>query len=115
MQSQPYREGCWAPSSELSGGVSQVQGTVALATETIRTKLSLTDDAGNPTGEEAFNHLPKAFLVVGSLQEFVGDHGVNQERYRSFELFRRNTASPEIITFDELFERAKFIVHKDEP
>ena len=114
LQSQPYRQGCWAPSPELSGGVSQVQGTVALATESIRTKLALTDQAGNPTGEEAFNYSPKSFLVVGSLQEFVGDHGVNQERYRSFELFRRNTINPEIITFDELFERAKFIVAQNE-
>ncbi len=114
LQSQPYRQGCWAPSQELSGGVSQVQGTVALATETIRTKLSLTDQAGNPTGEEAFNYSPKSFLVVGSLQEFVCEHGVNQERYRSFELFRRNTIHPEIITFDELFERAKFIVAQNE-
>ena len=94
--------------------MSQVQGTVALATETIHTKLSLTDDNGNPTGEEAFNYSPKSFLVVGSLQEFVGDHGVNQERYRSFELFRRNTASTEIITFDELIERAQFIVQQYE-
>ena len=114
LQGQPYRQGCWAPSSELSGGVSQVQGTVALATESIRTKLSLNDGVGNPTGEEAFNYSPKWFLVVGSLQEFVGEHGVNQERYRSFELFRRNTVNPEIITFDELFERAKFIVHQYE-
>jgi hypothetical protein len=114
LQSKPYRQGCWAPSSELSGGVSQVQGTVALATETIRTKLSLTDEVGNPTGEEAFNFSPKSFLVVGSLQEFVGDHGINQDKFRSFELFRRNTSSPEIITFDELYERARFIVHQYE-
>lgn len=114
LQSQSYRKGCWAPSSELSGGISQVQGTVVLAMETIRTKLSLVDDAGNPTGEEAFNYSPKSFLVVGSLQEFVGDHGINQERYRSFELFRRNMTSPEIITFDELYERARFIVQQYE-
>jgi len=114
LQDKSYRQGCWAPSSELSGGVSQVHGTVALAAETIRTKLSLVDNVGNPTGEEAFNYSPKSFLVVGSLQEFVGDHGINQERYRSFELFRRNTTSPEIITFDELYERARFIVQQYE-
>lgn len=114
LNSQPYRAGCWSPSAELSGAVSQVQGTVALATESIKSKLSLTDDFGNPTGEEAFNYMPKSFLVVGSLHEFVSDHGVNQERYRSFELFRRNTISPEIITFDELYERARFIVHQNE-
>lgn len=114
LQSKPYRSGCWAPSDELAGGVAQVQGTVALAAESIRTKLLLNDESGNPTGEEAFNYLPKSFLVVGSLEQFVGEHGVNQERYRSFELFRRNTSSPEIITFDELYERARYIVQQNE-
>lgn len=114
LQKVPYRSGCWAPSDELAGGVSQVQGTVALATDSIRSKLSVTDDVGNPTGEEAFNYSPKSFMVIGSLQEFVSDKGVNQERYRSFELFRRNTSSPEIITFDELYERARFIVEQHE-
>jgi len=114
LNTEPYRAGCWSPSSELSGAVSQVQGTVSLATDSIRSKLSLTDEIGNPTGEEAFNYMPKSFLVVGSLHEFVGNHGVNQERYRSFELFRRNIMSPEIITFDELYERARFIVHQYE-
>ncbi len=114
LQHQPYRPGCWAPSSELAGGVSQIQGTVALATESIRSKLLVTDDLGNPTGEEAFNYSPKTFLVAGALGEFVGEHGVNQEQFRSFELFRRNTVSPEIITFDELFERARFIVRQSE-
>jgi hypothetical protein len=32
------------------------------------------------------------------------------EKYRSFELLRRHTIRPEVITFDELYERAKFIV-----
>jgi hypothetical protein len=55
LDSKPYRSGCWAPSSELSGAVSQVQGTVSLATDSIRSKLSINDSVGNPTGEEAFN------------------------------------------------------------
>ena len=114
LSAKPYRAGCWAPSTELIGGVSQVQGTVASAMDTIRGKLALTDSDGDPTGEEAFNYSPKAYLVVGSLSSFVSDHGVNQEQFRSFELFRRNTFSPEIITFDELYERAKFIVHQNE-
>jgi hypothetical protein len=109
-----YRAACWPPHSELAGAVSQVQGTVAAATDTIRGKLELKDDAGFPTGEEIFNYAPKSYLVIGNLAEFLGQNGVNQEQLRSFELFRRNTASPEIITFDELFERAKFIVRASE-
>ena len=114
LRDKPYRVDCWAPSTELIGAVSQVQGTVASAMDTIRGKLALTNSDGDPTGEEAFNYSPKAYLVVGSLSSFVKDHRVNQEQFRSFELFRRNTFSPEIITFDELYERAKFIVHQNE-
>lgn len=114
LSSKSYRAGCWAPSAELAGAVAQVQGTVSYATESIRGKLIITDADGFQTGEEAFNYAPKSYLVVGSLSEFIGEHGSNQEQFRSFELFRRNTASPEIITFDELYERAKFIVHASE-
>jgi len=36
-----------------------------------------------------------------------------QIKAKSFELFRRDSRNVEIVTFDELFERAKFIVeHK---
>jgi len=114
LGTNPYRAGCWPPSSELAGAVSQVQGTVASAMDTLRGKLAINDSDGYPTGEEAFNYSPKAYLVVGNLNTFVGNHGVNQEKFRSFELFRRNTLCPEVITFDELYERAKFIVHQNE-
>jgi len=114
LASKAYRAGCWAPSAELAGAVSQVQGTVAYATESIRGKLTIHDPDGYPTGEEAFNYSPKSYLVVGSLSEFIGEHGTNQEKFRSFELYRRNTSRPEIVTFDELYERARFIVHTSE-
>ena len=53
---------------------------------------------------------PRSFLIVGSLTEFQGSRGVNAARYRSFEDYRRNLRQPEILTFDELYERARFIV-----
>lgn len=106
----PYRIGCWAPSSELAGAVAQVQVTVASALDTIKGKLFMTEINGDPTGEIAFNYAPKAYLIIGNLAEFSRAHGINEEKYRSFELFRRNTKSPEIVTFDELYERAKFII-----
>ena len=39
---------------------------------------------------------------------------MNEDKFSSFELFRQNQTNPEIITFDELYERAKFIVKNDE-
>lgn len=110
LDSKPYRSGCWAPSKELAGAISQVQGTVASAVENLSSKISLDDKFGNPTGEEIYNYQPKSYLVIGSMAEFSTEHGVNKDKLRSFELLRKNTSSPEIITFDELYERARFIV-----
>ena len=109
-----YRAGCFAPSKELSGAIAQMQGSVAVAVKNLSNKLSVTDDGGNPTGEEIYNYQPKSFLVIGSLNEFNTTNGVNAEKLRSFELFRRNLIQPEIITFDELYERAKFITNYNE-
>lgn len=114
LDTNPYRSGCWAPSKELAGAVAQVQGTVASAIDSLSHQINSEDKSGNPTGEEVFNYQPKSFLVIGSLEEFSGEYGVNKDKLRSFELFRRNTMNPEIITFDELYERAKFIVQHNE-
>lgn len=35
---------------------------------------------------------------------------MNADQFRSFELYRRHLFSPDIVTFDELYERAKLIV-----
>lgn len=110
LNSNPYRSGCWAPSKELAGAVSQVQVTVASAVENLSSKINLDDKFGNPTGEEIYNYQPKSYLVIGSMAEFSTENGVNKDKLRSFELLRKNTSNPEIITFDELYERARFIV-----
>lgn len=110
----PYRPECYAPSPELSGAVSQVQGSVASAIKTFSEKLVMKDSLGNPTGEEIYNYQPKSFLVIGSHSEFDTEHGVNSDMLRSFELYRKNIINPEIITFDELYERARFITQNNE-
>jgi hypothetical protein len=69
-----------------------------------------TDKTGAPTGEEVFNFHPRAFIVVGSLNEFVTEHGVNIDQLRSFELYRNSIAGIDILTYDELYERSKFVV-----
>ena len=110
LEEKPYRAGCYAPSKELAGAIAQVQGSVDDAVRNLTNKLVISDDYGNPTGEMIYNYQAKSFLVIGSLNEFVGEHGINEDKLRSFELLRKNTTSPEIITFDELYERARFIV-----
>ena len=109
LENTAYRSGCYAPSRELCGAVAQIQGTVQQAIKRISNKLSIKDSKGNPTGEEVYNYQPKSFLVIGSLEEFKAEHGINEDKLRSFELYRRNIQNIEIITLDELYERAKFI------
>lgn len=105
-----YRSGIWAPSKELSGAVSQVQGTVAAALECWGASLQLTDHHGDPTGETIHTIEPRSFVICGRLDEFKSEHGVNERKFGCFERFRRNLHRPEIITFDELYERAFLIV-----
>jgi hypothetical protein len=109
-----YRAECWPISSELAGSVSQVQKTVQNALLQIRTRMQTYHDDGSPTGEFTFLYQPKAYVIIGSLNQFITTHGINEQKFSSFELFRRNTTNPEIITFDELFERARFIVRHSE-
>jgi hypothetical protein len=107
-----YRPDCWQPSRELSGGVAQSQKTVQRTLENLPPEFRPTDGHGNPTGEILYSYRPKSFLLIGKLSEFMTDNGPNREKFASFELFRKNMIAPEIITFDELLERARFIVSR---
>lgn len=97
-----YRNGSWALGNELTGGVSQLQ-----------TSCRIWDIEGSRTdsNREITNNLqvntiePKGILVVGNTNQLT-----THQKRTSFELFRRNIHNPEILTFDELFQRAKFIV-----
>lgn len=111
----PYRPGVWQPSGELAGAVSQLQGTVAAALEHWRSTETVTNVDGAPTGETLYTTEPRSFVICGRLNQFGNDQGVNERKFRSFELYRRNLIRPEIVTFDELYERAQLIIKASEP
>lgn len=48
--------------------------------------------------------------MIGNTKELK-----TREEIETFETFRNSISNPEIITFDELFERAKFIVCQSDP
>ena len=110
LLSVEYRPGVWAASNHLVGGISQSQETVRAAVAELSAPFRPKSKSGDPTGEEIFGFEPRSYLVIGNLAEFRAAHGVNEEKFRSFEQFRRNIKQPEIITFDELLHRARFIV-----
>jgi hypothetical protein len=101
----PYRPGCWGVSDEVSNAVTQIQKT---AFDFARNRFHdrLKDGAGNATGEIVYSIQPRSYLVVGHLSQLQG----NDDKIACFELYRGNIRAPEIITFDELFHRARFIV-----
>lgn len=114
LDSTQYRKGCWSQSKELTGGVAQVRITVDEAVKTLSEDLRIEDEQGNLTGEVLYNYKPKSYLVIGSLEQLTNEHGVNKSKLRSFELYRKNQSDIEIITFDELYERARFIVYNNQ-
>jgi len=105
LKSSPYRPGCWSVSDEVSGAVTQIQKTTfEFARSHIRDDEK--DEYGNSTGRVIYRIEPKSFLIVGSLEYVKG----NDDQISCFELYRRNIRSPEILTFDELYQRARCIV-----
>lgn len=103
--STPYRSGCWGVSPEVSNAVTQVQKTThEFAKHRFRDVLK--DHLGNEVGPNVYSIDPKSYLIVGCLAELLD----NPDKIACFELYRRNIRSPDIITFDELFARAKCIL-----
>jgi len=108
-----YREESWQVSDAVSGGIAQLNRTIQISLKNISTKTEIKDEQDNLTGEEIYMYKPKAFLIIGNLREFFHNDRVNETKFSSFELFRRELKNIEIITYDELFNRAKFIIENE--
>lgn len=101
---------------DVSGGLSQIQKTVSKDLGLISRRLhDLYEDDGTPTGIRVSTTKPRQVLVVGSLDEFGVGSTINPEKLTSFELYRNSIQDVEIITFDELYQRARFIVRDSQP
>jgi len=107
-----YRAGCWAPSSEVTGGVAQVHGTVHEAVKDFGDRLpKRAVDGSEILGQYGYALRPKSFLIVGSLEQLKGEGGGHHPgKVRSFELYRRQLHEPEVVTYDELLARADWMV-----
>jgi hypothetical protein len=99
-------------SSELSGGVSQVQKTTHKALRTIASEFHrLFEPDGTPLRVEISSIKPRQVLIIGNLSELLDGGEINLEKSLSFELYRKSIIDVEILTFDELYQRAAFIVN----
>lgn len=114
MNEKMYRSSeVWQVSSELIGAISQCQQYVRTSIRNLDEFFKLKDDKGNRTNEEIFCFNPKCFLIVGNMRKDFLDNDdkvLNPDKLSCFEYFRKNILIPEIITFDQLYFRAKNII-----
>jgi len=111
IKTAPYRPAVFVPSEDLQGAVAQVQKTIHKVVLKLQENyIKPTHANGNPTGEELLMVKPRGIIVIGKLDDFNTEHGINYEMLSSFEIYRQQINGIDIITYDELFERVKFIV-----
>jgi hypothetical protein len=107
VNQRPYRNGAHAIGNDVSGGVAQLHANCRTwDTEGARRSKTLTE----MSEKKVVTIEPEGILVVGNTA-FLD----TPEKRESFSLFRSNLHNPKIITFDELLERAKYIVSTDDP
>lgn len=93
-----YR-GTYSPSPELTGPVIQVlDQRYALQTDFLSTRRTFED------GIDVF--APQCVILAGHAQREL----VSDEKMKAFELFRRNLRDVQVITFDELFQKAQQLI-----
>jgi hypothetical protein len=103
------RAGTWEFTADFTGAVSQVLEQ--------RAEWQANANAGehyNKSGDEKLltrTKSPKAVLIIGSSREFVDCENVRAANLMkdTFELFRQECRGIDILTFDEVLERARFI------
>ena len=89
----------------MAGGISQLQ--VNCRTWEVEGSVTESNRDRVETAEEALTITPKGILVIGRTNQLT-----TRDQKKSFELLRCNLHNPEIITFDELYNRASFIVNQ---
>lgn len=114
------------PSTPLFGGIRALSGAWRLSTDLMESVSQVlqqkadwqikaeTNTGGNYDREGALiRHRttdPKCILVIGSDSAFSGSDGEREAKFRTFELFRRDSRNIDILTYRELYDRAAFIV-----
>lgn len=104
------RSESWKLSKELTYAVSQILSQKAEWELNAQTKNY--DEFGNLINQTTID--PKTILIIGDTKQFSGETKTDLIKKKTFELYRRNSRNIEIITYDELLDRAKFIVNDND-
>ncbi|NQU55535.1 MAG: DUF4263 domain-containing protein [Bacteroidetes bacterium] len=104
------RSNNWKLSKELTDAVSQI--LTQKAEWEFKSQTEQFDSGGNVITEKTYD--PKTILIIGNTSQFSGEDREFKIKGKTFELYRRNSRNIEIITFDELFDKASFIVNNEQ-
>lgn len=97
LSSQPYRDGVFAPSRDLSGSVAQVLDQ----RYHLQTDFAVKKVNSRVWGVEAYTI--QCLVIIGS-------NPTTDDERKSFELFRRDLRQVQVITFDELLAKLRAIL-----
>ena len=113
-QRRAGRSGTWRFSNEFMDGISQVLEQKAEWLAQAQSRQHYDKSGTHHLATRARD--PKAILVIGRGAEIEGTGNARDAEIRrdTFELFRRDTRNLDIVTFDELLDRARFIT-RDRP
>lgn len=102
------RSKSWKLSSELFESVSQI--LEQKASGLLKLDKAHFNKEGQLIKQKAYDS--KVILLVGHWNQISDDNDRDKEiKKKTFELFRRDSRNIEILTYDELYERANFIVN----
>ena len=103
------RADSWTLSKDLIKAHSQILAQKANREIISQNKSKNFDSKGNPIKQETID--PETILIIWNSKEFTWDNLDTTIKRKTFELFRRNIKNITILTYDELYDRAKFIVY----
>lgn len=102
---EEIRSGAWSLSKDLTDAVSQLQANI------YKWEKEGSDQPDNRDWLEKMSvHTvqPKGIIVIGMLRELE-----ERSKRETFQRFRKSIHGIDVLTFDELFARAKFIVENE--
>ncbi|MCD4743607.1 MAG: DUF4263 domain-containing protein [Desulfobacteraceae bacterium] len=108
FESSKSRSRSWKLSKQLLDAVSQI--LAQKASWEIEATKSCYNSEGDLIKQKTCD--PKCILIIGNKDQFDRNQREQDIKFRTFELFRRDSRNIEILTYDELYERANFIVNQ---
>jgi hypothetical protein len=104
--SKEIRRGAWSLSKDLPDALVQIEANIHTWD---KQGSAQPDNLDRFEGQGIYTVQPKGIIIIGSLSELN-----DRNKRETFQRFRKSIHGVDIITFDELYHRAKFIIEHSE-